>query len=139
MRKSISILSVLMFVFTLAMPAQAGVREGFSSLVLPGTGQVMNGQASDGKTKVIAVVEVAALTTTAILGGFVGGPVIWAGLGPLIANHVYAAADATFTPAPYGAQGQYQQTGQFPEYGSSSYQSQNYSQNATYIPTSSSY
>ena len=94
MKKIISIILGSSLLFFGVQSARAGVREGFSSLVLPGTGQVMNGQASDFKTKVFGAVEIASIATTAILGGFVGGPVIWAGLGPLIANHLWSSADA---------------------------------------------
>ena len=54
----------------------------------------MNGQLGNTKTKVMAGLEVALITTVAILGGVVGGGVIWAGLGPLIANHAWSATDA---------------------------------------------
>jgi len=86
------------FVFTLSFvqaPAMAaGTKQAASSLLLPTTGQAMNGELRETKTKVMAGVEVAAITTVAILGGVVGGPVIWAGLGPLIANHAWSAVDA---------------------------------------------
>lgn len=71
-----------------------GAREAGASLLLPTTGQAMNGQLSTTKSKVMAGVEVAAITTVAILGGAVGGGVVWAGLGPLIANHIWSATDA---------------------------------------------
>ena len=42
----------------------------------------------------MGALEVGLITTVAILGGVVGGPVIWAGLGPLIGNHLWSSADA---------------------------------------------
>ena len=42
----------------------------------------------------MAGIEVASVTTLAILGGVVGGPVIWAAAGPLIANHLWSSVDA---------------------------------------------
>ena len=54
----------------------------------------MNGELGSTKSKIMAGVEVASVTTLAILGGVVGGPVIWAAAGPLIANHLWSATDA---------------------------------------------
>ena len=71
-----------------------GAKAAASSLLLPTTGQAMNGELSSTKSKVMAGVEVAGVTTLAILGGVVGGPVVWAALGPLIANHVWSSVDA---------------------------------------------
>lgn len=72
----------------------SAVRASGASLFLPTTGQAMNGQLGNTKTKLMAVAEVGLVTTTAILGGVVGGPVVWVALGPLIANHVWSATDA---------------------------------------------
>ena len=96
MKKLTSILIAAFMIFTIAQtPSYAiGAKEAGASLLLPTTGQAMNDQLGSTKTKVMAGVEVAALTTVAILGGVVGGPVIWAGLGPLLANHAWSAADA---------------------------------------------
>ena len=96
MKKSLSL--VMVFCTTLAFvasPAFAeGFKEGASSLFLPTTGQAQNGQLGDTKTKIMAGVEVAAVTTIAILGGVVGGGVVWVGLAPLIANHAWSSVDA---------------------------------------------
>ncbi|MCB9799885.1 MAG: hypothetical protein H6757_03920 [Candidatus Omnitrophica bacterium] len=90
-----STLAALMILAGTSTTASAiGMKEASSSLLLPTTGQAMNGQIGNTKTKVMAGVEVAMITTTAILGGVVGGPVIWAALGPLIANHTWSAVDA---------------------------------------------
>ena len=71
-----------------------GFKEGASSLFLPTTGQAMNGELGNTKTKVMAGIEVAAVTTVTILGLATGGGVVWVGLGPLIANHLWSATDA---------------------------------------------
>ena len=94
--KTLSIVITLFVIFAFSIPVASaeGGREATASLFLPTTGQAMNGQLGDTKTKVMAGVEVAAVTTIAILGGVVGGGVIWAGLGPLIANHVWSSTDA---------------------------------------------
>ena len=147
MKKGMSLFLAIIMMVLGVQTSFAGAREGFSSLVLPGTGQVMNGQGDDMKTKIFGIVEVGAITATAILGAAVGGPVIWAGLGPLIGNHVVAAADATFTPAPNQQQNfqqpllyqqqpfqasTFQQSNQFPENNNT----QNYGR-STYVPTRS--
>ena len=54
----------------------------------------MNGELGSKKTKVMAGVEVAAITTIAVLGTVVGGPIVWVGVGPLLVNHVWSATDA---------------------------------------------
>lgn len=71
-----------------------GAKEFGASLLLPTTGQAMNNQLGSTKTKIMGGIEVAAITTTIVLGFIVGGPVVWCGVGPLIANHVWSAADA---------------------------------------------
>jgi len=71
-----------------------GMKEATSSLLLPTTGQAMNGQVGTTKSKIMAGVEVAGITTLAILGGVVGGGVTWAAIGPLLANHVWSSVDA---------------------------------------------
>ena len=96
MKKVVCVSLTLLMVFALSTtPVFAvGAKEAGASLLLPTTGQAMNNQLGSKKTKLMAGVEVAAITTVAILGIVVGGPVIWAGLGPLIANHVWSSADA---------------------------------------------
>ncbi len=71
-----------------------GAKQGAASFVLPTTGQYMNGEFNEGKTKLMAGMEVAAITTTVILATVVGGPIVWAGIGPLIANHTWSGYDA---------------------------------------------
>lgn len=94
--KLLAVCVVFLMVFALASPLgfAIGAKEAGASLLLPPTGQAMNNDLGSTKTKIMAGVEVAAITTVAILGGVVGGGVIWAGLGPLIANHVWSAVDA---------------------------------------------
>lgn len=96
MKKNISLfLAVLMISGLAAGPVYAqGIKEGASSLLLPTTGQALNGQIHETKTKVMAGVEVASITAVAILGTVTSGPIIWAGLGPLLANHTWSAVDA---------------------------------------------
>ncbi len=71
-----------------------GFREAGASLLLPTTGQSMNGELGTGKTKMMAGIEVAAITTVTVIGFAAGGPIVWLGAAPLIANHVWSAADA---------------------------------------------
>src|SRR3989338_6570450 len=71
-----------------------GAKQATASLLLPTTGQAMNGELGSTKSKLMAGIEVASVTTLAILGGVVGGPVIWAAAGPLIANHLWSSVDA---------------------------------------------
>ncbi len=86
---------VLMLIPALTPQAHANAAKAAgASLFLPTTGQAMNGQIGNTKTKLMAVAEVGLVTTTAILGGVVGGPIIWVALGPLIANHAWSATDA---------------------------------------------
>jgi hypothetical protein len=42
----------------------------------------------------LAGIEFDSITTIIFFGTFVGGGVVWAGLGPLMANHLWSAADA---------------------------------------------
>lgn len=92
--KLLSILVLLGFIFSFNTPAHAKLKEAGASLLLPTTGQAMNGQLGAGKTKFMAGVEVAAITTTAIIGFAGGGPAVWFGAGPLLANRVYSSIDA---------------------------------------------
>ncbi len=96
MKKPVSFfIFILMALTSISLPARAeGIKQGVSSFVLPTTGQYMNGEFNDGKTKLMATMEVAAITTTVILASVVGGPVVWAGIGPLIANHTWSGYDA---------------------------------------------
>ncbi len=96
MRKTLSCLTAFLLIFasmtTLAF-AEGGKEFG-ASLLLPTTGQAMNGEIGATKTKIMAGIEVAAVTTTILLATLTTGGVFWAGLGPLIANHAWSAADA---------------------------------------------
>lgn len=94
MKKMVSYF-ILGAMFFSAQTAYAdGVKQGAASFVLPTTGQYMNGEFSESKTKLMAGMEVAAITTTVLLATLVGGPVVWAGIGPLIANHTWSGYDA---------------------------------------------
>ena len=96
MRKTLSCLTAFLLVFAALTPSvfAEGGKEFGASLLLPTTGQAMNGEIGATKTKIMAGIEVAAVTTTILLATLVGGGVIWAGLGPLLANHAWSAADA---------------------------------------------
>jgi len=94
-RKLSLIFAFLMVLNVCVQPAYAiGAKAAGASLFLPTTGQAMNGQIGATKTKVMAGLEVGLVTGTAILAGVVGGPVVWATVGPLIANHLWSSADA---------------------------------------------
>ena len=78
-------------------PQQAfatGGKEAAASLFLPTTGQAMNGELGKTKTKVMGFVEVASITTIAVLGIATGGGAVMIGLGPLAANHLWSSVDA---------------------------------------------
>lgn len=93
--KLTAIAMILLVAFALTPNLYAeGFREAGSSLLLPTTGQAMNGQLSDRKTKIMAGVEVAAITTVTVIGFAAGGPAVWFGAAPLLANHVWSATDA---------------------------------------------
>jgi hypothetical protein len=96
MKKTVSyFLFVIMAWSFVSAPAYAeGLKQGAASFILPTSGQAMNGEFNEGKTKLMATMEVAAITTTVILASVVGGPVVWAGIGPLIANHTWSGYDA---------------------------------------------
>ena len=92
--KFFSVLTLLFFAFSFSPNAHAKIKEATSSLLLPTTGQAQNGQLGNTKTKFMAGVEVAAITTIAVIGFAGGGPAVWFGAGPLIANHLYSSVDA---------------------------------------------
>ncbi len=71
-----------------------GFREGAASLILPTTGQAMNGELGNTKTKVMAGVEIASVTAITVIGIATGGAAVWFGAAPLIANHLWSATDA---------------------------------------------
>ncbi len=74
--------------------AAEGFKQGTASLLLPTTGQAMNGELGSKKTKLMAGVEVAAITAVTVIGFAGGGPAVWFGAGPLLANHLYSSVDA---------------------------------------------
>jgi hypothetical protein len=96
MKKRFSfLLAFLMILASLSPSAFAvGAKQFGASLLLPTTGQAMNGEIGATKTKIMAGIEVAAVTTTILLATLTTGGIFWAGLGPLIANHAWSAADA---------------------------------------------
>ena len=102
---SLMIVALMVVAFLAPSAFAIGAKEAGASLLLPTTGQAMNGQLGNSKTKIMGALEVGLVTGTAILGGVVGGPVVWATAGPLIANHLWSATDAyrnaqnKYTPA----------------------------------------
>ena len=88
------VLALCTFLATSPLLYAEGFREAGASLLLPTTGQSMNGQLGDRKTKIMAGIEVAAVTTATMIGFAAGGPAVWFGAAPLIANHVWSATDA---------------------------------------------
>ena len=71
-----------------------GGKEAAASLLLPTTGQAMNGELGNTKTKLMGGIEVASIATIAVLGIVTGGGAVMIGLGPLAANHLWSSVDA---------------------------------------------
>ena len=96
MKKYLSVLIAFLIIFPMvSQPSFAeGGKEAVSSLLLPTTGQAMNGELGTGKTKLMAGIEVAAITAVTLIGLAGGGAIVWAGAGPLVANHIWSATDA---------------------------------------------
>lgn len=73
---------------------------GAASLLVPGLGQYINGELETKtgkiKTGTMVLLEVGAIVTTAVVGGVVGYPQIWAGIGIFIFNHIWSATDAYY-------------------------------------------
>jgi hypothetical protein len=96
MKKVLSYSIAFLMIFASLSPTAfaLGGKELGASLLLPTTGQAMNGEIGATKTKIMAGIEVAAVTTTILLATLTTGGLFWVGLGPLIANHAWSAADA---------------------------------------------
>ena len=96
MKKSLYFLVVFLMIFAFLTTSAfaAGGKEFGASLLLPTTGQALNGEIGATKTKIMAGVEVAAVTATILLATLTTGGLFWIGLGPLLANHAWSAADA---------------------------------------------
>ncbi len=84
---------------------EKSLTRGAASLVLPGWGQYLNGEMENKsgklKTGAMIVIEIGGIITTILLGTLVGYPVIWVGIGILMFNHIWSAADA-YAKAPTG-------------------------------------
>lgn len=93
MRQTTILMIVIMMIISVS-PAQAAIKEGTASLLLPTTGQAMNGQLGAGKTKVMGGVEVASVITTTVLGITTGGATVLVGAVPLAINHIWSSMDA---------------------------------------------
>ena len=97
-----ALLLVITLAFSVSIPtasaAGTGMEQGIKSLIIPGWGQYQNGdfenQSGRVKVGIMAAVELAAILTTAIVGGVAGYPQVWVGIGLFIANHVWSAFDA---------------------------------------------
>ena len=108
-KKAIAILLVAMFLFSspgISLAASGESAEhGFASFLVPGLGQYLNHEHDSGKGQLkmafFALAEIGAILTTSIVGGTVGYPQIWAGIGIFIGNHVLSAVDA-YMNAPSG-------------------------------------
>jgi hypothetical protein len=96
MKKHFACFLVFLMTFASLSPSAfaAGGKEFGASLLLPTTGQAMNGEIGATKTKIMAGIEVAAVTTTILLATLTSGGLFWVGLGPLLANHAWSATDA---------------------------------------------
>ena len=102
MKKTFNGFLILIILFSAiipsAMAADNSLTSAGKSLLIPGWGQYHNGefQTEGGKAKVavMAAIEVAAIVTTAVVGGTVGMPAAWVGIGLFIGNHVWSALDA---------------------------------------------
>ncbi|MDD5226092.1 MAG: hypothetical protein PHV97_02775 [Candidatus Omnitrophica bacterium] len=96
MKKHVSCFMAFLLIVVSFSPATfaMGGKEFGASLLLPTTGQAMNGEIGATKTKIMAGIEVAAVTTTILLATLTTGGLFWVGLGPLIANHAWSATDA---------------------------------------------
>ncbi len=85
---------------------------GAASLLVPGLGQYINGELNSQqgrvKTGVMILLEIGAILTTSIVGGVVGYPQIWAGIGIFIFNHLWSASDA-YMNAPAGPEVSFEQ------------------------------
>lgn len=94
-KKTISMIALFLFLAANMNSAYAeGIRQGTASLLLPTTGQAMNGQLGNTKTKVMGGVEVASITAVVVLGLATGGASVLWGAIPLATNHVWSATDA---------------------------------------------
>ncbi len=71
-----------------------GLKEAGASLLLPTTGQAMNGQLGNTKTKIMGGVEVISVAAVTIVGIATGGGAVLLAAAPLAANHLWSAADA---------------------------------------------
>ena len=91
--KTTAVAFIFLYLFTQTSYAEGG-KEAFSSLLLPTTGQAMNGELGANKTKIMAGVEVASITAITILGIATGGAAVLFGAAPLAANHLWSATDA---------------------------------------------
>jgi len=108
--KFLALTSLAFLLCNLCLPssAVAGFKEAGSSLLVPTTGQAMNGELGSTKTKIMAGVEVASITAITVLGIAAGGGVVWFGLGPLLGNHLYSAVDAYSSSKKYKEDPDYQ-------------------------------
>ena len=91
---SLAIIFTVLFSFYPHPAYAVGGKEAAASLFLPTTGQAMNGELGNTKTKIMGGVEVASIATMAVLGITTGGAAVLIGLGPLAANHLWSSMDA---------------------------------------------
>ncbi|MBI4971583.1 MAG: hypothetical protein HZC17_07080 [Candidatus Omnitrophica bacterium] len=105
-KKLISVLSVLILTAVLNIPvsyAEDKVAEpnpviaGASSLVLPPVGQIENKEGTKPKSFIMGAVEACGITALVLTATLVGGPIVWVGIGPLMANHIWSGTEAYAT------------------------------------------
>jgi len=105
-KKIIAVLAILTLVVSASGVAYAAdtnqseksLTRGAASLVLPGWGQYLNKEmeSKSGKIKTGAmiVIEIGGILTLVLVWTLVGYPVLWVGIGILLANHIWSASDA---------------------------------------------
>jgi type IV secretory pathway TrbD component len=81
-----------------AEPSDAAGWHSFSSALVPGLGQILNGQHRSWwggiKTFTMFAVELGAIITTPILAAGSGWPIVMVGAGMFLVNHTWSAWDA---------------------------------------------
>lgn len=95
--KTITFFLIAVFCLSFMPQSYAAVKQGAASLFVPTTGQAMNGQLGNGKTKMMGAIEVASITAVTVLGIATGGATVLFGAIPLAANHLWSATDAYST------------------------------------------
>lgn len=112
MKTKIAFLLTFALILTSSFPSIsycAGGKEAGASLLLPTTGQAMNGELGAKKTKIMGGIEVASIATITAIGLGTGGAAVLFGAIPLAVNHIWSATDAYRTAKNQEAYGYNQQ------------------------------